>query len=248
MATIIKLPNTSRQANDVREPGSGPFNVAFPLSSAQERIWNADRKDPGDPAYNCAFRWKLTGPLDIPVLERAFDEIVSRHETLRTTFTQIGLDPVQLIAPTSDLKVVLDDLRSLPGAEREAKSESICRDEATRRFNIAVGPLIRVRLIQLADQQFVLLLTLHLLVADGWSIRVILGELRELYRAFSDGQESPLPNLVIQYPDYVVWQREGQSDKQRQDQLGYWKSKLASYQRLEVTGDLEPHDEPTRAS
>ena len=248
MATIIKLPNTSRQANDVREPGSGPFNVAFPLSSAQERIWNADRKDPGDPAYNCAFRWKLTGPLDIPVLERAFDEIVSRHETLRTTFTQIGLDPVQLIAPTSDLKVVLDDLRSLPGAEREAKSESICRDEATRRFNIAVGPLIRVRLIQLADQQFLLLLTLHLLVADGWSIRVILGELRELYNAFSSGRGSPLPDLVIQYPDYVVWQREGRLEKQRQGQLRYWKSKLTNYHRLEVPGDLKSGDESTRAS
>ena len=246
MATIIKLPTAGRETNELREPGNGQFNVAFPLSSAQERVWNADRKDPGDPAYNCAFRWSLRGPLEVSVLERAFQEIVSRHEVLRTTFTQIGLDPVQLIAPTADFKIILDDLRSLPEEERESKSESICREEARRRFNIVTGPLIRVRLIQLGDQQFLLLLTLHLLVADGWSIRVIMGELQKLYSAFSEGRASPLPDPAIQYPDYVVWQREAHPEKQRQDQLNYWKSKLAGYRRLELPGDLESED--TQAS
>jgi non-ribosomal peptide synthetase component F/thioesterase domain-containing protein/acyl carrier protein len=248
MATIIKLPSVGREAGDHRAPGSGPFNLAFPLSSAQERIWNADRKNPGDPAYNCAFRWSLKGPLEIPVLERAFGDIVCRHEILRSTFTQIGIDPVQLIAPSVDIKVVLDDLRSLPKPERESRSEAICREEATRGFNIGRGPLIRVRLIQLQDQEYLLLLTLHLLVADGWSIRVIMAELQKLYSAFSEGRGSPLPDLGIQYPDYVVWQREGGPDKQRQDQLAYWKSKLVDYRRLEVPGDLQFGEELTRAS
>ena len=248
MATIIKLPSAGREVGDHREPESGPFNLAFPLSSAQARVWKADRKNPGDPAYNCAFRWRLTGSLEIRVLERAVNEIVCRHEILRSTFTQIGVDPVQLIAPSADLKVVLDDLRSLPKAERESRSEDISKDEATRRFNIVTGPLIRVRLVRLDDQQYLLSLTLHLLVADGWSIRVIMGELQKLYKAFSEGKRSPLPNLGLQYPDYVVWQREGQPEKQRQDQLAYWKSRLINYRRLEVSGDLQSEGQLSRAS
>ena len=133
---------------DHRESGGNQFNLAFPLSPAQERVWRADRQNPGDPAYNCAFRWSLEGPLDVPVLERAFNEIVCRHEILRATFTQIGVDPVQLIAPSIDLKVVVNDLRGMPEAERESETDRICREEATRGFDIGTGPLIRVRLIQ----------------------------------------------------------------------------------------------------
>ena len=130
MATIIKLPSTGRRPVrpvDYRESGSDQFNLAFPLSPAQERIWRADRQSPGDPAYNCAFRWSLKGPLDVPVLERAFNEIVCRHEILRATLPQIGVDPIQLIAPSVDLKVVVSDLRSMAEAERETKTDLICR-------------------------------------------------------------------------------------------------------------------------
>src|ERR1700737_4837573 len=168
MATIINLPSTGRKPVrpvDYRESGSDQFNLAFPLSPAQERVWRADRQDPGDPAYNCAFRWSLEGPLDVPVLERAFDEIVCRHEILRATFTQIGVDPVQLIAPSIDLKVVVSDLRAMPEAERESEVERICREEARRGFDIGLGPLIRVELIRIEDQHNFLLLTLHLLIS-----------------------------------------------------------------------------------
>ena len=109
MANIIKLPNVGREVGDRRGSGRSQFNLAFPLSAAQERVWKADQEHPGDPAYNCAFRWSLKGPLDIPVLERAFDEIVSRHEILRSTFSQIGVDPVQLLRPRN----VDQDLHSL---------------------------------------------------------------------------------------------------------------------------------------
>src|SRR5882757_9576194 len=114
MATIIKLPSSGREPVEHRESGSNQFNLAFPLSPAQERVWRADRQNPGDPAYNCAFRWSLKGPLDVSALERAFDEIAYRHEILRATFTQIGVDPVQLIAPLIDLKVAVSDLRGKP--------------------------------------------------------------------------------------------------------------------------------------
>lgn len=248
MATIIKLPSVGREVGDRRESGSNQFNLAFPLSAAQERVWRADRQNPGDPAYNCAFRWSLKGPLDIAVVERAFSEIVSRHEILRAAFTQIGVDPVQLIAPSVDLKVAISDLRSIPEAERESEVERICRQEATRGFDVGTGPLIRVGLIQTEEQQYFLLLTLHLLVADGWSIRVIMGEFQKLYSAFSEKRTSPLPDLGIQYPDYVVWQRESEAASARGDQLAYWKSKLIDYQRLEVPGDLAPPSELTRAS
>src|ERR1700730_14039510 len=247
MATIIKLPHVGREV-DHRESGGNQFNLAFPLSPAQERVWRADRQDPGDPAYNCAFRWSLEGPLDVPVLERAFDEIMCRHEILRATFTQIGVDPVQLIAPSIDLKVVVRDLRAIPEAERESETDRICREEATRGFDIGTGPLIRVSLIQTDERRHFLLLTLHLLIADGWSIRVIMGELQKLYSAFSEGRDSPLPDLTIQYPDYVVWQREGQGERAHRDQLAYWKSKLTDYRQLDLPGDLPPSSEFTRDS
>lgn len=248
MANIIKLPNVGREVGDRRGSVSSQFNLAFPLSAAQERVWKADQQHPGDPAYNCAFRWSLKGPLDIPVLERAFNEIVCRHEILRSTFTQIGVDPVQLITPSADIKVVVDDIRFVPKAERETRLDSICRDEATRGFDIAAGPLLRVRLVRTDAQQYFLLLTLHLLVADGWSIRVIMGEFQKLYGAFGEGRGSPLPELSIQYPDYVVWQREGRPEKEHDDQLAHWTSRLIGYRRLEVPGDLAPQAEFARAS
>src|SRR6266849_9620789 len=130
MAMIIKLPSVGREVGDRREQGGNQFNLAFPLSAAQERVWRADRRNPGDPAYNCAFRWRLEGALDIAVLARAFNEIACRHEILRATFTQIGVDPVQLIAPSIDLKVVVSDLRGIPEAERESETDRICREEA----------------------------------------------------------------------------------------------------------------------
>jgi non-ribosomal peptide synthetase component F/thioesterase domain-containing protein len=247
MATIIKLPSAGGKA-ERRESESNQFNLAFPLSPAQERIWRADRQSPGDPAYNCAFRWSLKGPLNVSVLERAFNEIVSRHEILRATFTQIGVDPVQLIAPSISFKVAISDLRSTPETERERVTDRICRQEATRGFDIGAGPLIRVSLIQLEEQHHLLLLTLHLLIADGWSIRVIMGELQKLYSAFSEGRDSPLSDLAIQYPDYVVWQQERQAERALDDQLSYWKSKLAGYRQFEVPGDLPLPSEFTGSS
>lgn len=248
MAKIIKLPNVNREVGDQREMGDNQFNLMFPLSAAQGRIFRGDRQAPGDPAHNCAFRWRFDGPLNSDLVEKAFNEIAARHEILRATFSQVGPDQVQIISPSIELRVRRDDISVLPSEEREAVLEQLCRDEATRGFDVSTGPLVRVRLIRTEEQQHYLLLTLHLLVADGWSIRVIMTEFRTLYGALPLGLRSPLPELMLQYPDYVVWQRDQHLRKEFEDQLAHWKSKLIGYRRLEVPTDLTPPSEYTRES
>jgi non-ribosomal peptide synthetase component F/thioesterase domain-containing protein len=254
MATIIKLPSAGRapvRPVEHREAERVQFEdklLAFPLSAAQERVWQADRRNPGNPAYNCAFRWSLRGSLNISVLDRAFNEIVRRHEILRASFTQIDANPVQLIAPSAELKISVNDLRSVPELERESQMDRLCAEEARRSFDIGKGPLIQVRLVHMEERRHVLLLTLHLLVADGWSVRVIMAELQKLYAAYSEGRESPLSSLTIQYPDFVVWQQEGRAGREVANQLAYWKSKLVGYHRLEVAGDIPLRAELTRNS
>jgi non-ribosomal peptide synthetase component F/thioesterase domain-containing protein/NRPS condensation-like uncharacterized protein len=248
MAKIIKLPNAAREFGDRREIGSNQYNLMFPLSAAQQRVWRADRQKPGDSVYNCAFRWLLNGSLDVAAVETAFNAIVARHEILRATFSEIGVDPVQLIAPSIVLRMAQDDVSNVPTSERERELERICGDEATRGFDVGAGPLIRVRLVRVEEQQHYLLVTLHLLVADGWSVRVIMTEFRAIYGALTAGRRSPLPDLSLQYPDYVVWQRERRLQKELQHQFAYWKSKLVGYRRLDLPGDLVPPSEFTGAS
>jgi non-ribosomal peptide synthetase component F/thioesterase domain-containing protein len=248
MAAIIKLLTAGKEVGDRRRSGDDRCSLMFPLSAAQERIWQADRQRPGDPAHNCAFRWRLDGALDAAAVQRAFNEIVARHEILRATFSQIGVDPVQLIAPCAELIVARHDLTGSSDSDREALLEGICREEATRGFDIGTGPLIRVGLVRTGEQQHYLLLTLHLLVADGWSIRVIMAEFRSLYGAITGGPPARLAPLALQYPDYVIWQREQRSQKDLLAQLAYWRSKLAGYLRLELPGDLTPPSVPARAS
>src|ERR1700754_662961 len=129
MATIIRLPHVNLEVGDQREMGNNQYNLMFPLSAAQERIWHADRRQPGNPAHNCAFRWKLDGQLDTHLVERAFNEIVARHEILRATFSQIGAEPIQIIAPSLEVRIGRDDLGPLSSTERESALEELCRGE-----------------------------------------------------------------------------------------------------------------------
>jgi condensation domain-containing protein len=213
---------------------------AFPLSPAQERMWLADRARPGNSSYNASFRWRLEGPLDPDILERAFNEIVRRHEILRATFSRIDRDPVQLIAPSAPLRIEMRDLRLLPAEQRESEMDRLAAEEALRSIDIDKGPIIRVGLLWMEDQRYILMLTIHHLVCDGWSIGLIMEELQKIYAAFAEGRESPLRDLDIQYPDYVVWQRECLAGAEIEQQLAYWKKKFANYKRLEVPADF-PH-------
>jgi non-ribosomal peptide synthetase component F/thioesterase domain-containing protein/acyl carrier protein len=227
-----------RSAESRTSTVAGGDLFAFPLSPAQEKMWLADRTQPGNPAYNASFRWRLDGALAPDILERAFNEIVSRHEILRASFSYNGQDPVQLIAPSLHLRIETRDLRLLPDQQRETEMDRLSEEEARRSMDVEKGPLIRVGLLRMEDQRHVLTLTIHHLVCDGWSISLIMEELQSIYAAFAEGRESSLPDLRIQYPDYVVWQRERLASAEIEQQLDYWKKKFANYKRLEVQADF----------
>ncbi|HYU33835.1 MAG TPA: amino acid adenylation domain-containing protein [Thermoanaerobaculia bacterium] len=212
-----------------------PRNVAggeLPLSFAQQRLWFLDQLEPGSPAYNIAFAVRLTGEVAPALLARIFAEVARRHEALRTTFASRDGRPVQVISPISrpDLPVV--DLSHLPEAEREAQALSLAVEEARRPFDLQRGPVLRLALVRLTESDWLLLMTLHHIVSDGWSMGVLLREIAALYPAFSQGQPSPLPELPVQYADYACWQREWLQGDVLEGQLAFWRHRLAGAQAV----------------
>ncbi len=196
----------------------------FPLSFAQQRLWFLDQLEPGSPWYNMAYPLRLTGRLDAPALAAALSEIRRRHETLRTTFSLAGdgeEEAVQVVGPPTGLPLPLVDLRGLPLASREAELLRLVRAEARRPFDLARGPLLRALLYKIAEDDHALILTMHHIVCDGWSLGVLVRELGEaLFRR-------TLPPLPIQYADFAVWQRRLLSGPVLDKLLSYWKRQLA---------------------
>jgi amino acid adenylation domain-containing protein len=199
----------------------------LPLSFAQERLWFIDRMEPGSAVYNIPVAWRLVGALDEAVLERALGEIVARHEALRTVFAEADDSPVQVIAPFGGFALPVEDLSGLGEADRQAAVRRRAGEEAARPFDLSAGPLFRAALLRLGAEDHVLLLTVHHIVSDGWSMGVLYGELSALYEAYLVGGASPLPDLPVQYADYAVWQRERLQGDLLERQLGYWKERLA---------------------
>jgi amino acid adenylation domain-containing protein len=197
------------------------------LSFAQQRLWFLDRFEPGSPFYNIPAAARLTGELDVVALYRSLVEIVRRHETLRTTFHEVEGQPVQVIAP--DLPVALSalDLSDLPTVERGAEVLRLARAEAQRPFDLSHGPLLRITLMKLAPGEHVVLLVMHHIVSDGWSMGVFYRELAALYQGFTTGKSAPLPALPVQYADYAEWQRDRLPGETLEKQLAYWKERLA---------------------
>src|ERR1700752_1340089 len=179
----------------------------FPLSFAQQRLWFLHQMEPASAAYNMPLAFRLSGPLEVDLLQWSFDEIVRRHEILRTTFDMLDQEPVQLIAATGELKLTVTDFSSLPPSAREAEAELLAGEEAQQSFDLVRGPLIRAMLIRLATDEHVLLVTMHHIISAGWSQTVLLNELGALYEAAVAGRSSPLPELPIQYADFSEWQR-----------------------------------------
>jgi amino acid adenylation domain-containing protein len=198
----------------------------FPLSFAQQRLWFLHLLDPQSSAYNMPFALRLSGQLDIPALERALNEIVRRHEVLRTTFDALDGEPVQLIATTQPLEVPLTDLSSLPPEQREVETRRLVVQDALQPFDFARGPMLRASLLRLGAEEHVLSLTMHHIVSDGWSMGVLVHEFAALYTAFSSDRPSPLAELPIQYADYAQWQREWLSGEVLAEQQSYWKQQL----------------------
>ncbi|MGB8954626.1 MAG: amino acid adenylation domain-containing protein, partial [Tumebacillaceae bacterium] len=208
------------------------------LSFAQQRLWVLDRlMNEGEGAtYNIPGAMRLHGALNTDALERALREIVNRHEVLRTTFAEVDGEPVQVIADfVPDLQRI--DLREMPAEERELEVNRLIHAELEREFDLAVGPLFRSSLAQVQEEEHVLILNMHHIISDGWSMDVLLGELMQLYTAFAAGEESPLAPLPIQYADYAVWQRQWLEGEVMNRQLAYWKEKLADLSVLELPTD-----------
>jgi len=198
----------------------------FPVSFAQQRLWFLDQLEPGSSTYNVASAYRLTGPLDVTILEQCFNKVVQRHEALRTTFTVVDEQPIQVIAPSQILRSEIVDLQKLPQAERESKAHCLASEEAQRPFDLTQGPLLRTTLLQLDQEEYILLLTIHHIVFDGWSLIILLQELSALYEACTRGKSPILPKLPIQYADFTVWQREWLQGEVLERQLDYWKQQL----------------------
>jgi non-ribosomal peptide synthetase component F len=199
----------------------------FPVSFAQKRLWFLDQFEPGSPFYNIPSAVRLSGELDVAILEQTLNEIVRRHEVLRTTFATMDEEPVQLIAPALELPLLVKDLRDLPKPEREAEALQLATEEAMRPFDLTRGPLLRVTLLQLEAREYIVLLTMHHIISDGWSMGVLIGEIAAIYGAFSSGRSAPLPELPIQYADFAHWQREWLQGEVLEAQISYWKQQLA---------------------
>ncbi len=204
-----------------------PRHAPPPLSFAQQRLWFLDQLERYNSSYNVPNALRMKGYLQDDVLERSLNEIVRRHETLRTSFQMVNDELAQVIAPELALPLVIEDLRSVPQSEREAKARRMSADEVARPFDLSVAPMLRATLLHLADDDHVLILNTHHSISDGWSLGVLWRELATLYEAFATGQPSSLPALPVQYADYAVWQRELLAGETLNKQLAYWKNQLA---------------------
>ncbi|HZN54796.1 MAG TPA: condensation domain-containing protein, partial [Candidatus Polarisedimenticolaceae bacterium] len=198
----------------------------FPLSFAQQRLWFLDRWEPGSSAYNLPAALRLRGALDLGALEASLGEITRRHEALRTTFPDIDGKPIQVVGDAEPFRIPVLDLRSLGASERKTRARALAAEEAERPFDLARGPVFRATALRLAEKDHVLLLTLHHIVADGWSLAILVEELNALYAAFSSAKPSPLSELSLQYGDFVLWQRELLRGPAIEDELAYWRRRL----------------------
>lgn len=228
----------------------------FPASSAQARLWFIDQLVPGNAFYNVPTALHLQGVLNLRALEQTFEEIVRRHETLRTSFAiaKPNLpfiadgELVQLIKASGSIKISIPiiDLRQLPEAERDRHSRQLINQKSQLPFNLATGPLINFLILQLDETAYILLINLHHIVADDWSLGVLMREFKLIYSAFVEQKPSPLPELLLQYADFAEWQRQwlqgtGNETAPLQTQLAYWRQKLAGIPVLNLPTDrLKP--------
>lgn len=211
--TVVPLESVSRDQD-------------LPLSFSQQRLWLLDQLEPNNSLYNIPAAVRLTGLLNITALEQSFNELIKRHEVLRTRFVAVDGQPFQVIEPTLSFTLELVDLRSLSPTEQETEVEKLAQEEANRPFELTKSPLLRCVLLQLDDTENVLLVTMHHIISDAWSVTILIRELGELYKTFATNQPSPLTALPIQYADFAIWQRQYLQGETLKTQLTYWKQQL----------------------
>jgi amino acid adenylation domain-containing protein len=227
------------------KPAESPPKVGAkfaPLSFAQQRLWLLDRLDPENPAYNIPMALRLSGPIDLALLDRAMTEVVARHETLRTSIQVIDDEPRQVIAAAAPQKLPLIDLTeadldSTRQRDKENHAQARAQEEARRPLRLNEGPLFRAVLLRLAETEHILVIVMHHVITDDWSMGVLFHELAVLYPALSVGRPSPLPILPTQYADYAAWQRQHLQGETLDRLLGYWRERLAGLATLELPTD-----------
>jgi NRPS condensation-like uncharacterized protein len=204
-----------------------PRDRALPLSFAQQRLWFLDQMEPGSSFYNISAVVRLTGKLNVDALERSFGEIVRRHETLRTRFEVVDGQPVQVIDSSLSHCLRLVDLRGLSEGERGREVERRAAVEAQTPFDLSGGALLRTQLLQLDQDDHALLLTIHHIISDAWSLGILIKELTVLYQSFDRDEQSPLPELAVQYADFARWQQDWLQGEALATQISYWQQHLA---------------------
>ncbi|MEG8247238.1 non-ribosomal peptide synthetase [Pseudomonas paracarnis] len=198
----------------------------LPQSLAQNRLWITWQLDPHSSAYTIPGALHLRGELDEDALRQSFQQLIQRHEALRTRFYERDGQAFQRVEATADFELSIIDLSDLPNTEREARAQEVREDQARSPFDLEKGPLLRVTLVRLGDEEHQLLVTLHHIIADGWSLNILIDEFSRLYAAAAQGQPLELPPLTLQYADYGNWQRQWLAEGEGQRQLAYWKAQL----------------------
>jgi amino acid adenylation domain-containing protein len=216
-----------------------PYPHSAPLSFAQRQMWVIDQMTPGNPAYILSVGQRLRGPLDLTALENSFNEVIKRHEVLRTTFLVEDGEPLQRIHPELKITIKVSALDHLTGEEREAKLQALASEESLRSFALTQLPLIRASLFKLGEAEQVLIINLHHIVADGLSIGLLFDELDAFYRAFTGGGDPRPPELSVQYADFALWQRQTIANETAYaNQIDFWRTQLGGkLPVLELPGD-----------
>lgn len=236
-ARLQNLPPEAKRAVLAKLADRRSRDRIAPLSYAQRRLWFLEQLVPGSPSYNEASAIRLPTSVDAPALERSLNEIVRRHEALRTVFEAGGGEPTQRVLRQFRIELPVIDLQPFAGPRREAEAQDFVRDQAARPFDLSRGPLLRAALLRFGPRDHVLALTMHHIVCDGWSIRIFFDELWRLYQAFARNLPSPLPDLPIQYADFASWQRDRLKGELLEEQLSFWKARLAGLPTLDLPTD-----------
>jgi len=218
----------------------------LPLSFGQERLWFLDQLVPNHAFYNVPEAFRLRGVLNATILEQSLNEIINRHEVLRTTYASVKGQPIQVIHSNFPIKLLVVNLQGLSPDDQESQVSQMILEEAQRPFDLVQGPLLRTTLLQLSSEEHIFLLNLHHILCDDWSLNVLFEELSALYQAFSTGNPSPLPDLAIQYADFAAWQRQWLQGEILDNKLAYWQQNLSgSLPILELPTDYPRPLEPT---
>ncbi|HVF39888.1 MAG TPA: amino acid adenylation domain-containing protein, partial [Gemmatimonadaceae bacterium] len=245
-ASIEQPPHEQKQLVEPSAP-SGSRDRSAPLSHPQLRLWFLDQLHPGRSTYNLFLAYRIEGDLDLRRLEQALNEVIRRHEILRTVFKTADGEPFQMVLPHSTLPIPLHDLRATPGVEeRWTEARRICEREAREPFDIRAGPLLRITLIRLGNHEYVLTRAMHHIVGDGWSDGILFGELWEIYEAVATGRPIALPDLPTQYAEFSRRQRQASEDANLQHQLSYWRRQLDNAAPLNLPTDRPRHASQSR--